>query len=478
MNNEYLNPEQTLQDFFLLGRAFAFHDQTRAPAFFTYGPSAPQVVLDKPEGKISALQLLTSPSGGMATFVTPNQPVDTLHLEAFIREKFIPSPDDISLIQSDARQSLFLRFVHQSKSASYNVEFKDSRMALTHTESGLLSDAIKGDKDTVYLMTHSQFSISSRVAARLETDWVAFLTLAFNENARQLAALTLLLNQQIDAGMITVQAQFDNTPSEQTQEQVRGALVKTASLLVSHTLRNIFSVDEIPNKLSYDINYSNSVPQSYRLVQQQDIAALLSPLPEDTIITFTSTPLPEPIRPDKPIVPHECTVSLGFNPAGFNIMSVQLCYGEVQTPMPWPNFSPVTLKTESDVSTITLRVQFADYSNYETQFDWQDDVALTPQDLGFYNVLFEAEHLKLSFKSIKGSATYLPAGTAKKQSFNFSFSTEQTWQASWWINAQFAGLNGQIEYEWRGDLKTRFSKTWDSGRLQASVSPVKLQYTK
>lgn len=469
MNNECLNPEQTLQDFFLPGQAFVFHDQTRPPAFYTYGRSVPKIVLDTPEGMISTLQLLTSPGGGMATCLTPIQPIDTLLLEAFIRKNIAPTADDISLIQSDVRQS---------KSTSDDIEFEDSRMALTHSESGLLSDAIHGDKDKVYLVTHSQFSVSSRVTARLETDWVAFLTLAFNENARQQAALALLLNQQIDAGTIAVQEQFDNTPSEETRKQVRSSLVKTASLLIGNTLHNISSVDELPNKISYDISYSNSLPQSYLLVQQQDIADLLSTLPEDTMIAFTPTPLPEPARPDKPVVPRECRVSLGFDPAGFNLMSVQLCFGDEETPMPWPNFSPVTLKTESDISAITLRVQFADYSKYDTQFAWQDDVVLTPQDLGFYSVLFDAEHLKSSFKSVTGTATYLPAGTAKKQSFNFSFSTEPRWQTRWWINSGSTDLNGQIEHQWRGNLKTFFPKTWDSGRLQASASPVKLQYTK
>jgi len=478
MNTEYLNPEQTLQNFFLLGRDFAFHDQTLPPEAYTYGSFAPPVVLDTPGGQISALHLLTSPGGGMATFVAPAQPADTPALKAYIREHFIPSPGEISLIQGDVRQSLFLRFVHQPEADSYDVEFEQSRMALTHSESGVLDDAIRGDKNKVYLRVRSQFSVSSRAAARMETDWVAFLTLAFNEDARQPQTIALLLNQQIDAGVITLDEQFDNAPSEQTRERVRNSLVETASLLVSNTLRNIHSVDEIPTKISYDVGYSHSVPQQYLLTQQQDIAVLLGTLPAESIITFTPTPLPEPTRPDKPVITRECRVSLGFNPAGFNIMSVDLVYADEQTPMPWPNFTPVTLKTESDISTITLRVKFADYSDYETQLRWQDDIALTPQELGFYSVLFDAEDLKSSFKSVKGSATYLPAGPAKKQSFSFSFSTEPTWQASWWVNAHFAGLNGQIEYSWSGNLKSLFPKTYDSGRLKASVSPVKLQYTK
>lgn len=477
MNTEYLNPQQTLQNFFLLGRDFAFHDQTLPPEVYTYGSFAPQVVLETPGGQISALHLLTSPGGGMATFVAPVRPADTSALKAYIRDHFIPSPGEVNLIQGDVRQSLFLRFVHQPEADSYDVEFEQSRLALTHIESGTLDGAIRGDKNKVFLLSHSQFSVSSRAAARMETDWVAFLTLAFNEDARQPEAVALLLNQQIDAGVITLEEQFDNAPSEQTRQRVRNSLVDTASLLVSNTLRNIHSVDEIPTKISYDISYSNSLPQQYLLTQQQDIAVLLGKLPADSIISFTPTPLPEPSRPVKPVIPHECRVSLGFTPASFNIMSIELDYADVQTPMPWPNFTPVTLKTDLDISTITLRVKFADYSDYETQLRWQDDIALTPQDLGFYSVLFDAKDLKSKFKSVKGSATYLPSGPAKTQSFNFSFSTEQAWEASWWINAHFAGLNGQIEYSWSGNLKSLFPKTYDSGRLKASASPVKLQYT-
>lgn len=472
-----LNPQQTLQNFFLLGRALAFHDQTLPSECYTYGSFTPQVVLDTPSGKVSALHLLTSPGGGLATFIAPNMPVDTAAIEAYIRQHFIPAPGKISLSQGDIRQSLFLRFVRQPESDSYNVEFEQSKMPLTHAEGGLLDNAIRGAKNQVYLVTHSQFSVSSRVAASLDTDWVAFLTLAFNEQARQPEAIAILLNQQIDAGVITLLEQFDNTPSEQTRELVRNALVKTASQLVSNTLRNIHSVDEIPNKLSYDVSYSNSVPQRYLLAQQQDIASLLGQLPADSIITFTPTPLPEPSRPDKPIKHRQCVVSLGFNPNGFNIMSIELRWADQQMPMSWPAFPPVTLKTETDVSDITLKVTFSDYSSYESRLGWQDAIALTPQNLGFYSVLFEAEHLKDGFKSINGTATYVPAGQVKKQNFSFAFANQQ-WQANWWINAHAAGLNGRIDYRWQGKTSSLFPKTYDSGPQQATVSPVKLQYNK
>lgn len=475
MNTDELNPQQTLQNFFLLGRTFAFHDQSLPAECYTYGSFIPQVVLDTPGGKVSALHLLTSPGGGLATFIAPNMPVDTAAIEAYIRQHFIPAPKPIRLEQGDIRQTLFLRFARQPESDSYNVEFEQSKMPLTHTESALLDNAIRGAKNQVYLVTHSKFNVSSRVTASLETDWVAFLTLAFNQQARQPEAIAILLNQQIDAGVVTLLEQFDNAPSEQTREMVRNALVKTASQLVSNTLRNIHSIDEIPNQLSYDVKYSNSVPQSYLLAQQQDIAALLGQLPADSIITFTPTPLPEPSRPDKPIKNRQCVVSLGFNPNGFNIMSIELRYAGEQTPMPWPSFPPVTLKTPSPVSEITLKVTFSDYSSYEKSLVWQDAIALTPQDLGFYSVLFEAEHLKADFKTLSGSASYTPAGQGKKQNFSFAF-TAQPWLANWWINAHSAGLNGRIEYRWQGKTASIFPKTYDSGPQQASASPIKLQY--
>ncbi len=86
------------------------------------------------------------------------------------------------------------------------------------------------------------------------------------------------------------------------------ALVNTASLLIANTLRNISSPEQIPNKLNYQIEYDDTVPQRYLLEQQRDIAELLNRLPADGIISFTATPLPEPSRPDKPIEPQRCTV--------------------------------------------------------------------------------------------------------------------------------------------------------------------------
>ena len=41
MKTQHLNPEKTLQDFFILKKAFGFHDQTKAPNTFTFGDHSP-----------------------------------------------------------------------------------------------------------------------------------------------------------------------------------------------------------------------------------------------------------------------------------------------------------------------------------------------------------------------------------------------------------------------------------------------------
>ena len=252
------------------------------------------MVQETPAGKISSLHLLTSPGGGLATFIAPKLPVDRAAIEDYIRRHFVPAPETITLEQEEIQQSLWLHFAQRPAAAAYSVEFEQSKMALTHEESGRLAGAIQGTKDQVYFLTRSRFSVDSRVNARLQADWVAFVTLAFNEQARQPEAIARLLNQQIDAGVVIVQAQFDNAPSEQTQARVRQALVNTASLLIANTLRNISSPEQIPNKLNYQIEYDDTVPQRYLLEQQRDIAELLNRLPADGIISFTATPCRNP----------------------------------------------------------------------------------------------------------------------------------------------------------------------------------------
>ncbi|WJY17015.1 hypothetical protein PCO82_10575 [Pectobacteriaceae bacterium CE90] len=478
MKTEFLNPEQTLQDFFMLDKAFAFHDQTAQPDQFSYGRSIPEVVVDSSGSDVSALHLITSPGGGLATFIAPALPVDETALEDYIRQNFVPEPGQISLVQEDIQQALFLRFIHQPVSASYDVAFDQSKMPLTHDEATQLVGAIQGGENQVYLITQSQFSVSSRVNAKLETDWIAFLTLAFTEQAREPAAITRLLNQQIDAGIIVLHQQVENTPSAQTQEQVKNALINLAASLVSATLRNVSSLDELPTEVSYDVSYSNSVPQQYRLEHALDIASLLSRFPFSSIVTFDSSPLPEPKRPDKPVEHHECIIKLGFEAKDFKVLSMELSWADKKVSMTWPDFPSVTLTAESEVIEITLKVGFSDYSTYEKKLLWQDAITLSPQDLGYYSVLFEASHLSSYFKSISGNAEYVPAGHARKQTFHFSFPAQKAWQANWWINAHSDALDSRIEYRWQGETSSFFSKHYDSGSQQAAVSPITLQYNK
>ena len=102
-----MDPQRTLQNF-LLDRALAFHDQTRPSGCYTYGNYTPQVVQETPAGKISSLHLLTSPGGGLATFIAPKLPVDRAAIEDYIRRHFVPAPETITLEQEEIQQSLWL----------------------------------------------------------------------------------------------------------------------------------------------------------------------------------------------------------------------------------------------------------------------------------------------------------------------------------------------------------------------------------
>ena len=154
-----LDPQRTLQNFFLLDRALAFHDQTRPSGCYTYGNYTPQVVQETPAGKISSLHLLTSPGGGLATFIAPKLPVDRAAIEDYIRRHFVPAPETITLEQEEIQQSLWLHFAQRPAAAAYSVEFEQSKMALTHEESGRLAGAIQGTK------TRSIFSLAADSAS-------------------------------------------------------------------------------------------------------------------------------------------------------------------------------------------------------------------------------------------------------------------------------------------------------------------------
>ena len=66
------------------------------------------MVQETPAGKISSLHLLTSPGGGLATFIAPKLPVDRAAIEDYIRRHFVPAPETITLEQEEIQQSLWL----------------------------------------------------------------------------------------------------------------------------------------------------------------------------------------------------------------------------------------------------------------------------------------------------------------------------------------------------------------------------------
>nr|UKE83443.1 hypothetical protein KXZ65_20425 [Pectobacterium sp. PL152] len=139
-----------------------------------------------------------------------------------------------------------------------------------------------------------------------------------------------MLDKQIDAGVIMLDEAFKNTPSPQTKENVRKNLVDLAASVLSNTLSNISHIDEIPTKIDYDFSYESSLPQSYELIGEQDIASLFSGFIANKLISYDPSPLPEPQRkqPDDPGNQQTCKVSLDFNPGKFAIMSIELAWAD------------------------------------------------------------------------------------------------------------------------------------------------------
>ncbi|BDH45578.1 hypothetical protein TUM12370_16220 [Salmonella enterica subsp. enterica serovar Choleraesuis] len=475
MTNTDLNPEQLLENFFLLPPAFAFYDQLKIPGTFSYGRMVPELSVTTSGERISTLHLITSPGGGLATFIAPTLPVDHEALLAYIRGKIAPSEPDIRLEQLNIQQTINLRFINGANGSSYLVPFSEAKAPLTHAESAQLIAAIQGSKNQAYLSAQTRFSVNCQASGMLQADWAQFLRLAFRDDARDTTALTRLINQQIDQGTITLAQSYKNAPEASTQEQVRERLVNLAALMASDTLKGITRIDQIPDKVNYDINYSTSVPQSYLLEYDQDLA-LAELLPFDQIVSFDPTPLPEPSRPDKPVKRRQCTVGLGFAPKTFNITALELSWGGKTTPMSWPLFAPVTLDGEDTDQEITLKVTFADYTTYSKSLFWQPNITLQTEDIGFCTVEFDARHLADEFDTISGTASWIPSDPrVKKQNFTFAFSKQQ-WQAVWLVNAHADGLSGRIEYRWQGKTKGIWSKKYDSGLQQSTVSPIELQY--
>lgn len=478
MTAEYLNPEQTLQNFFLLESAFAFHDQTQPPTVYAYGRFTPDLILDMQNTPVSALHLITSPGGGLATFISPQLPVDQEAIVAWIEQHIAPGLQNVQLMQCESQIALGLRFVNSADGTSRRLEFSEAKLALTHAESSQLAGAIQGTANQVFLNTLTTFLVICQADGALAADWLAFLRLAVTQGIRQTPELIALINQQIDAGAITFTHHYANSPSAETQALVRSELVNLAALLTGNTLKNINNIDQLPSQITYDITYSHSVPQRYLLEYDQDLAPLLSQLPFDTIVSYSPTPLPEPSRPDKPVEHTRCTVQLGFKASEYKITAIELRWGSQTQAMQWPSFPPVTLENEGSPGDITLTVTFADYSTFSKSLFWQKDITLWPADIGVNTVVFDASHLATVFASINGSATWIPATSSlKKVSTSFQFSGNQ-WQSTWLLNTHAENLNGRIEYRWEGVPASHWSKKYESGPQQSTVSPIVLQYIK
>lgn len=473
-----LNPQLTLQDFFYLNTAFAFHDQTKADEQFTCGESTYQYVTTDGGTQESAFHLLTSSEGGMATLIHPSQTLPKDKIKDYITSHITSSYQDVSLTQISPNISIFLAFSATNNVKAHTIAFDDSKLAVTHDESNQIVKAIQGTKNCVNIITHAAFNVNSRVKASLSADWRQILIIAVEKKYHQLDSIKTLISQEIDNNTIQLTQTFENTPSNASKSLVLNHLIDTAARLACNTLEGVTGIDELPDTVDYSVTYSNALPQAYCIEKSDDMAELFSLLPFSSMISHSPQPLPEPNRKpiDKPTHHQECKVSLNFQASDFQITEIVVLWGENSTPMSWPNFPSVVLNSNDEINNITIKTTFADYTTFETQIPWNSEVTLSISDIGYREITFNAETIKSDFKNISGTATYYPNESKQKsRSFNFYFSGSE-WRCNWQLNTNSKSLNGIIEYQWSGKPDSYWSKTFQSGSIKTENSLIELQY--
>ncbi|SLM62578.1 MULTISPECIES: hypothetical protein [Dickeya] len=477
-DSDVLNPAQNLTDFFVLERALGFHDQTFPPACYSYGCALPAIVYDECGEPTSGFRLTTSPAGAKVTLITPLVPLDTAPIAHYIHTAITHSDEAITLELIPTKTALWLYFAPGNQGASAPIAFENGQIALTHAQGVVLTDAIQGTPGRAFLLAKAAFTVFARVTVSLQANWHDVLVQAIRQQARTAQAVSALLYQQIEARVIVPVLQCENAPSWQTQQKANDAAIKQLTPMIVNTLKNVTTVEDVPQDLSYRVTYSESYPQEYLLEQSYDMAVLLRDIPAATLISFTPLPLPEPEpTPDKPTEKHTCRVSLGFNAATYRILSIELAWRDRKKAMQWPSFPALTLEAEGDVDDINVTVTFADYSKFSARLAWAANVTLSPQDIGLYTVVFNAEKLQAEFKSISGSATYYSENQKIKLPFSFSFANQQ-WKIAWPINIASQEWNGWVEYRWQGKISAFISKNYDSGVQKSIVPDIELKYIK
>lgn len=476
MSSEFLDPATSLENFFILSPALAFHDQREDSVHYHYARANVDLVTATGSSKTSSLKLTTSTAGGLAIFVVPNLPLDQTPLKTYIRQHFLSGSAQPVLTLQGVTHAVGLKFLRTED--SYSVPFEENRMPLTHAESEQLAGAIQGQENKVLLQTTSEFMVQCEASAELTADWVAVLHQAFNEDKKQREQLELLLEQLITQGDVQLIEDYINSPSARTRDEARKGAITLAALSLASTLRNINDPSQIPDEANYKFINEASYPQRYLLQDEIDIAPVLGYLPYNSIVTVSKTPLPEPDRSDQPGEEKQCRFTLDVNPSTLGIAAVELSWGEESQSLSWPSFPPVTITASAATKKVTLDITYGDYSKFTTELDWEENITLGEADIGWYHIVFDANSLSKTFKSISGNATYIPeSSNIKNKSFSISFSN-QIWQSEWLLNTYSATANGHIEYRWQGKTTGLFPVEYDSGLLKATTSPIILQYIK
>ncbi|NIF22878.1 hypothetical protein [Candidatus Pantoea multigeneris] len=474
MSSEFLDPATSLENFFILSPALAFHDQREDSVHYSYARASVDLVTTTGSSKTSSLKLTTSTAGGLATFVVPNLSLDQAPLKNYIRQHFLSGSEQPVLALQGVTHAVGLRFLRAE--GSHCVPFEENRMPLTHAESEQLAGAIQGQENKVLLQTTSEFIVQCKSSAELTADWIAVLHQAFNEDKKQREQLELLLEQLITTDDVKVIEEYANSPAAETRDKAKKGVITLAALSLASTLRNISDASQIPDEVDYEFTQSNSYPQRYLLRDEIDIAPILGYLPYNSIVSVSKTPLPEPDRTEQPGEEKQCQFILNVDPVALGIAAVTLRWGEDSLSLSWPLFPPATITASAATQKITLEITYGDYNKFTTELDWDEHIFLEEADIGWHSIIFDARQLSGAFKSITGEATYIPASAGvKKNKYSISFSN-QIWSSEWLLNTYSREGDGYIEYSWKGKPNGLFPIDYDSGLLKATSSPITLQY--
>lgn len=487
MSVKAISPESNLTNFFTISNLFSFHDQTQPENTYSYGVFGQLFMANGLLKNDKTFHLTTSTEGAILSSIFPYEAPDVSHVEQYIDAHFNDQKKALMLSCISPNTAYLIEFIADNGKNSYTIALQGSKTELTHREANQVVKAIQGAKNTVNVISKSSFTVSSQVTASLTADWLTLLALCIENKYYQIDEIQLFLSKkiieqkQVHNPVISQQLSFKNKPSPESIAMVSENLSHTAAMLMKNTLQGITSVDELPNEVSYNVCFSNAIPQSYQIQRSKDVTELFSQLDFSNVVSFTPTPLPEPKR--KPIIPtknkKKCEISLGFDASDINIMAIEIHANNTKMSMSWPNFEAITMTVDEAVTELIVETTFSNYRTLKSGVSFQPKLKLQPENFGFYVITFNGCLLEDDFKHISGNATYISQEKNRSQSVEFSFprdtDAENKWQTSWMINTYEADFNGHIEYEWQGKKKS-WGSTYESPTLTSTQMDIELNY--